>query len=195
MSTESFAYGSDAPSVRRPDARAIKIGLAAFAVVLILGFFAKWVMDSERASERRVQATSDVPAAGLVTDEGAGSGTSGGVTAIDPVAQAAQAQAQATADLAVKSAMALAAESGSFADAGPGQLGAFEPSSTYTDGPSIGPAVVSVAATDQVWAAAVLSEDGTCFTVRTTLDGAVSKGRSTEACTGAAALDAPEAGW
>ena len=52
---------------------------------------------------------------------------------------------------------------GTFLDAGPAQLSALQPGYTFVDGPSTMPTIVSVAAEQDVWAAAVLSPSGTCF--------------------------------
>jgi hypothetical protein len=82
-----------------------------------------------------------------------------------------------------------------FTSAGPGQLSALDPSYTYTDGPSTDPSVVSLAATDTTWSAAVMSESGTCLWIHDdATTGATTYGRGTP-CTGAAAAAASGSSW
>ena len=77
----------------------------------------------------------------------------------------------------------------SFLDAGPGPLAALQPGHTFVDGPSTIPRVVSVAATERTWAAAVLAPSGTCYWIRIGADDRPVTG-TTRSCTGAAALRA-----
>jgi len=82
-----------------------------------------------------------------------------------------------------------------YTSAGPGQLSALDPSLTYTDGPSTNPSVVSLAATDTTWSAAVMSDSGTCFWIHDDVNvGTTMYGRGTP-CTGAAAAGAAGASW
>ena len=83
----------------------------------------------------------------------------------------------------------------SYANAGPGQLSALDPSYTYTDGPSTAPTVVSVATTPGTWSAAVMSSSGTCFWVH---DDPAKGGTfygSGATCTGQAAAGASGGSW
>ena len=66
-------------------------------------------------------------------------------TVVGQIDRAKDVQAQATAHTAVQAAAAVYAESGSFADAGPAQLSAFDPSLTWVDGASSAPNIVGLA--------------------------------------------------
>jgi hypothetical protein len=83
----------------------------------------------------------------------------------------------------------------SYLSAGPGQLSALDPSLTYTDGPSMDPSVVSLAATKTTWSAAVMSASGDCLWIHDDVTtAATTYGRGTP-CTGAAAAAARGASW
>ena len=71
------------------------------------------------------------------------------------------------------------------------------PDVTFTDGPSQAPSIVSIATTGDAWAAAVLSDVGTCWQMRVNAGGRVRYGNASEdvACTGAAALDVADSSW
>jgi hypothetical protein len=97
--------------------------------------------------------------------------------------------AQESLRLMVAAARIVIPPGGSFLDAGPSQLSALRPGYTFVDGPSTNPRVVSVAATEHAWAAAVRAPSGTCYWVRVGVGHPPITG-TTEACTGAAALRA-----
>jgi hypothetical protein len=113
---------------------------------------------------------------------------------VQTVNRAQQVQAQLSLETTVRAAATIQAESGSLAGATPDALATFEPSATYTAGPSTGPNVISVAISGETWAAAALADDGTCQWVRLDETGVVSYGGGTP-CTGHAALGATGAGW
>jgi hypothetical protein len=115
-------------------------------------------------------------------------------TVVGQIDRAQDVQAETTARTAESAAAVAYSESGSFADAGPGQLSAFDPSVSYTEGPSTGPTVVSVAATASAWSAAVLSPSGTCFWIKLDQTMAAHYGTGTT-CTGAAAMAAAGPHW
>jgi hypothetical protein len=94
---------------------------------------------------------------------GAGGDQAGG--AIDSAAKAQDLQAQMSLRTAQGAAVALYSEGGDFAGAGVAQMQIMEPSLTYMAGSSPSASVnsVSVHAEAGVWAAAVLSESGTCW--------------------------------
>lgn len=115
-------------------------------------------------------------------------------TAVGQIDRSQDVRAQVAARTAESAAVVAYSESGSFADAGPAQLSALDPSVTYTQGPSTGPTVVSVAATSSTWAAAVLSPSGTCFWIK--LDGSMAATYGTgSACTGSDAMAAASPAW
>jgi hypothetical protein len=99
-------------------------------------------------------------------------------------------QAQANLRMALSAATTAFMDGGSFASASATELSALEPSFTYVDGtqPSTGPATISVAATDQAWGGAVMSDSGTCFYIRS-VGSAQAYGKG-DVCTGEAAMAA-----
>jgi hypothetical protein len=100
-------------------------------------------------------------------------------------------QAQANLRMALSAATTAFMEGGSFASASATELSALEPSFTYVEGtrPSTGPGTISVEATDQAWGAAVLSDSGTCFFLRSV--GSSQAYGDGDVCTGQAAMAAP----
>lgn len=115
-------------------------------------------------------------------------------TVVGQIDRSQDVQAQVAARTAESAAAVAYSESGSFADAGPAQLSAFDPSATYTEVPSTGPTVVSVAATASAWAAAVLSPSGTCFWIK--LDRSMTATYGTgSTCTGTDAMAAAAPNW
>ena len=100
----------------------------------------------------------------------------------------------AVAESSLRNALAAASvaftDTQSFSGAGPAELSLLEPSLTWVDGPSTGSTVVSVANTDTAWAAAALSDSGTCFWIKRDLGAGLSGTAygSGATCTGRAAL-------
>ena len=186
---DTFAFRSTGlPLRRRVDPVALKAALAAFVVVLAVGLFARWVIASERASELEKPSSEPV---GVQVLEGVE--TVAARTPADPLRE--DVLAQRVAERALRAAQKALAKGGSFADAGPGQLTERLPDLTLTDGPSLAPSIVSVATNDVAWAAAVLSDVGTCWQVRLSARGHVAYGTGADTCTGAAALDAADPSW
>jgi len=85
-------------------------------------------------------------------------------------------------------------EAGSFSALTPQELENYEPSLTWTGGASTGPEIVSVASTDTAFAAAALSDSGTCLWLKQNASGATTYG-SGQPCTGKAAMAASAASW
>ena len=186
---DTFAFRSTGrPLRRRVDPIALKAALAAFVVVLAVGLFARWVIASERASESIKPVSEPVGVQVLQGVETVAAQSPAGPLREDVVAQR-------VAERALRAAQKAFGKGGSFADAGPGQLTERLPDVTLTDGPSPAPSIVSVATNDVAWAAAVLSDVGTCWQVRVNARGRVSYGTGADACTGAAALDATDPSW
>jgi hypothetical protein len=188
---DTFAFRSTGrPLRRRVDPVALKAALAAFVVVLAVGLFARWVIASERASELDKPASEPVGVQVLQGVETVAAQSPAGPLREDVVAQR-------VAERALRAAQKAFAKGGSFADAGPGQLTQRVRDVTFTDGPSQAPSIVSIATTGDAWAAAVLSDVGTCWQVRVSAGGKVTYGRAqgAEGCTGSGALGADERPW
>jgi hypothetical protein len=176
---DSFAFRTTAPPLRRRiDRRLVKAGIGAGVVLLVVGWFASWVIASERRS------FSDLPPAVIPSQE------AGAEAAQDP---ATRQDADEALRIAFATARAASIDGRTFVDAGPARLTELQPSYSYVDGPSTMPRIVSVATSHEVWAAAVMAPDGTCLWIRATLAGEVTRlagdvtGIAGE-CTGSAAL-------
>lgn len=102
-------------------------------------------------------------------------------------------QAQMTGQQTIQSVQGLYAQSGSFNSITPQALKAFEPTYTYTNGPSTDPNTVSVASTATDAGLAVLSTSGRCLYAHITAAG-VTYGSGTT-CTGTVALKASSPSW
>jgi hypothetical protein len=173
---DSFAFRSTAPLRRRVEPWAVKAALVGTLIVLGVGAFAGWVIASERASFE--------PAHGRPV------GLDVGVSRIDGPAtpSGTDADAEESARIALTAARAASTEHGTFLDAGPAQLSALQPGYLFVDGPSTTSTIVSVAAQEDRWAAAVLGPSGTCFWIRADGDGGVDSGTSS-VCTGSSILE------
>ena len=173
---DSFAFRTNVPLRRQVDPRCVKAGIFGTLIMLGIGLFASWIVASERASlaqtEDRDRVPSDVTIAGI---DGAADPASTGAAAVK------------AARIALAAARAAFVEHRSFLDAGPAQLSALQPGYTFVDGPSTTPRIVSVASTADTWAAAVQDPGGTCYWIRVSSAGNISRGTGSE-CTGAAAL-------
>jgi hypothetical protein len=129
----------------------------------------------------------------LLMKSGGEQAASADATAIAQIGVAKDVQAKLTATQVAAAVQQLAAEQGSFGGVDPGSLTTFEPSFSYTAGPSTGPNQASVAATSSGVGIAVASASGTCFYV---FDGGagVRYGTGTP-CTGQAAAAASASAW
>ena len=124
-----------------------------------------------------------LPACGLGVEA---SGAQQDINAIDP---AQDAQAQNNLQLAVVAARTAFTDTVSFQGANAAKLAQVEPSLQYTSAASTGPSMVSVLPEDaNHWAAAVLSDSGTCFYVVVDGAGTTRDGSAASACD---AADAP----
>lgn len=173
---DSFAYRTTVPFRRRLDLRLVKLGVALALVLVSIGLFANWVIASERRSLMRGSSP-------VAAEEPA-------VPAPDPVVPepgATDADAVEAVRLAVDAARAALASDGTFLAVTPARLEALQPGFTYVDGPSTTASVVSVASTEDAWAAAVLGPDGGCFWGWVPGGDTVARAAGDE-CTGAAAL-------
>ena len=173
---DSFAFRTAVPLRRRFDPGVVKAAVFGTLLVLAIGLFARWIAASERDSLSRA-ITREVPKEATA---GPGDGTS---ASTDAGAEEAIGLALAAAEVAFS-------KHESFRDATPARLSALQPGYIFVDGPSTMPEIVSVAATVDTWAAAVQGFNGTCFWVRTTGVGGVTRGIGLD-CTGAAALSPP----
>jgi len=189
--SDTFAFrGVPIPLRRRVSPRAVKVVAVVLVVGLAVSWFGRWVAASERAS---LQSAPRPPAANLVdTLSGAEVPAAVGAPAAVPPEDF---QARATAHDALVAARHIAHGKVSVIEAGPAQLAEAVPGVTFADGPSAAPQVVSVAATGDAWAAAVMSATGRCFYLRLSAHGEVAYGSSTTDCTGVAALRAFGDAW
>jgi hypothetical protein len=172
---DSFAFRTAVPLGRQFNPTVVKVAVFGTLVLLGIGLFANWVINSERESfsraDRSVLASS----------------AEGGQ--IDDPAQPAtiDADAEKATGIALDAARAAFIDHQSFLDAGPAQLSALQPGYTFVDGPSTASSIVSVASTADTWAAAVRGSGGICHWIRATSAGNVGQGTGT-GCTGAAVL-------
>jgi hypothetical protein len=174
---DAFAFRTSTPLRKRIDPRIVRAAAVGAVILLGIVLFARWVIASERESFARIDRRAKQATVGVHRIPGIVAPASG------------DAEAQASLRLALAAARIVTPPGGSFLDAGPAQLAALEPGYTFVDGPSTIPRVVSVAATERAWAAAVRAPSGTCYWVRVGVGQRPITG-TTETCTGAAALHA-----
>jgi hypothetical protein len=172
---DSFSFRSTVPLRRQFDPIVVKAAVFATLVVLGIGFFAGWVIRSERESLSR-----------------ADRGVIGSDVEAEPLAGSARfatidVEAEKATGIALDAARAAFLEHRSFLDAGPAQLSALQPGYTFVDGPSTMSRIVSVASTTDTWAAAVQGRDGICHWIRATSAGDITRGIGSE-CIGTAAI-------
>jgi hypothetical protein len=199
MSSENFGFDehadlhpvermpvSDLPSSARPisvPVAMVALGLVGLALV---GSVFLMMRGGEEASGVAVQD----PGGEVTVPQGDPGG-------LDGVAQAQDAQAQAALQAASQAAMAINAESADpstgYTAVTPEALGAFDPSANFSTAESTGPEMVSVASTTTGWAAAAVSDSGTCYWVH--IEGDVTTFGSGAPCTGEAAMAAVEPSW
>jgi hypothetical protein len=174
---DSFAFRTTVPLRRRIDPGRVKVAIFSAIVVASVGLFATWVVASERESLARTRlrvAPSEVTVTGIGDD----------------IPSSSDADAEEATNAALAAARAALIEHRSFLDAGPAQLSALEPGYTFVDGPSTTSSIVSVASTAHTWAAAVKGSRDTCYWIRATSAGEVTRGSGPE-CTGATVLRPP----
>ena len=109
------------------------------------------------------------------------------------IAAAQDVQAESTGEQAIQSVQGVYADTSSFGQVTPQALKAYEPTYTYTTGPSTGPDSVSVASTANDVGIAVLSPSGHCLYAHIAASG-VTYGNGTT-CTGVVALKASAPSW
>jgi hypothetical protein len=114
--------------------------------------------------------------------------------ALDTAGQANDLAAQGSLQLVLPAAATAKVESGSLASLTPDVLEKYEPSLTWTANASSGSTVVSVASSASAFAAAALSDSGTCLWIKQSASGTTTFG-SGEPCTGQAAMAATAASW
>ena len=190
--SDTFAFRSvPVPLHRRIRLRTVKAALIGLVVVLAAGSFARWTIDSERASFARAASRAHTFAP-IVQISYADSAASGSVTGTGAIS-AADAAAQDVLRRTMTRARALAGHPPNLQDAGVGRLSI--KGVVFTDGPSLSPRIVSVAATRHGWAAAAMSDSGLCFGVRLDGDGTLRFGTLPTVCTGTDALGVSSFSW
>jgi len=138
---------------------------------------------------RAIVLTVGLSAALALSACGLGVEASGAQQDINAIGPAQDAQAQNNLQLAAVSARTAYGDSMSFQGVNAAALAQVEPSLQYTSGASTGPGIVSVMPEDaNHWAAAVLSESGTCFYTVVDGGGTAHDGSAKSTC---AAGDAP----
>lgn len=169
---------------RRIDPLALKAAIAASLAMLLVGTFAKVVIDSEQRSL-------DAAGSAAAREQTAERTGFAAPSYVDPEIDL---PARSAAETSLAAAKAALARDGSFANAGPGALSVLGTGLIFVEGPSAAAEVVSLASSRNVWAAAVMGGSGTCFYARATTDGVELFGTGSS-CTGEAALSAVDPSW
>ncbi len=170
---------------------AIALALAGLVVVSGLAAFSLWVIESERRSIELASKPADI---GSLVGRISGTETELEGPTAESERLASDSTARGDARTALAAARRAASGSGTFLDAGPGELSAIGSPMIFVDGPSQAPGVVSVASTRAVWGAAVMGPSGTCYLLRVASGEGVTYGTG-ESCTGAAALTVTDPSW
>jgi hypothetical protein len=174
---DAFAFRTTTPLRRRIDPRIVRAAVVGGVVLLGIALFARWVIASEQESFERMHRRVQPASVGVLRIPGASPPDATGT------------EAQESLRLALAAARIVIPPGGSYLDAGPAELAALRPGYTFVDGPSTIARVVSVAATERVWAAAVRAPSGSCYWLRVSVGQPPVTG-TTQTCTGAAALRA-----
>jgi hypothetical protein len=174
---DAFAFRTTTPIRRRIDPRIVRAAVVVGVVLLGIVLFARWVIASERESFARMHRRAKPTSVGVLQIPGTSA------------PEATDADAQESLRLALAAARVVTPPGASFLDAGPAELAPLRPGYTFVDGPSTIPRVVSVAASEDAWAAAVRAPSGTCYWLRLGVGLPPVRG-TIQTCTGAAALRA-----
>ena len=142
---DAFAFVAPVMPRRKVDPFAMKVAAVSMIFVALVGAFGAFVVGHERAADARAEATVQAGSTAPVTVEDR--------AALDV-------QARDALQAAVGFATDAYARTSSYAGAGVPQLTIAAPELLFVDGPSEGPGIVSVVATDAAWAAAVMSDSG-----------------------------------
>lgn len=187
--SDTFSYIAPVMPRRRVDPFALKLAITSSVLVALLGAFAAFVISHERAADRRREAYEQQVTADQQAQTAA---------LLDPAsvpdAATLDIGAKSTAVDALAAAREIWTETSSLGEAGTARLAVLMPELIFVDGPSTAPTVVSVAASDVSWAAAVMGQSGACYWVRVNAEGEARYGTG-RACTGDAALSAAEVSW
>lgn len=186
---DTFSFVAPVMPRRTYDPFALRLAAAAAAFVLLVGAFGTFVVQQERAADARraVLERQAIAQAQARADSLPDPRTQPDVVALLD----SQARSSATRALEL-AATTLAA--GDLSQAGPADLTLAQPSMLFVDGMSTSPSVVSVEATPEMWAAAVMAPSGLCYWVSLDADGETSYGIG-RVCTGAAAFAADDPAW
>ena len=185
---DSFHFIAPVMPRRRVDPFALKLATCAALAVLVVAGLARFAVMHERNADAAASArgaerqAAEVQAAPLPD-----SAESGTFRALDE-------EARNAATNALGLAQGIFADTGSFEGAGPSQLTALQPSLIFVDGPSTSPAIVSIEASEAVWAAAVMGPSGECYWIRAVAEASVTYGTG-RACTGPDADRADARAW
>ena len=187
---ETFAFTAPVMPRRAVSPLALRAAVTAALVVAAVGALGVYVVQHEQAADaRRAALAAKIAAAEEARVQASAASTAVPVSMDGMLDQA----ARDAADEALSYAQAALEADGSFAGAGPAQLAMRGSSLLFVDGPSTAATIVSVAATDTAWAAAV-SGPGGCAWIALGTDGVIARD-SGDVCTGEAALAASGTAW
>jgi hypothetical protein len=175
---ETFGFVAPVMPRRSIHPLALRAAVISTVFVAVMGALVAFVVTQERAADERRSVLAAQTAAVEAAEAEEAARAAIEAAADDPI----EAAALAAAD----DALALALSIPELGEAGPATLAAMGTSLTFVDGPSTAPSVVSVAATDEAWAAAVMGAEG-CVWVRLSSAGAIERSTGTP-CTGDAVL-------
>ena len=186
------------PRTRRLTPFGVRMTAMLTIVVVLIAGFTTFVIDQQRAADRRratmlatKQAEQEAQARAIATlGVATEDGTVAAPGAVDGLLDR---QAREAAGQALTVAAKVAVES-SYDEARPAAMAAHDQGLLYVDGPSTAPSIVSVYNGAAGWAAAVHGAGDTCFWVAVTPDGLTRYGIGS-ACTGMAALAADRPAW
>jgi type II secretory pathway pseudopilin PulG len=189
---------SEMPRTRRLSSFGVRAIVALVMGMTLLTTFTSFVVSQQRAADERrsaaiaAQATAREAETRIAAAQAAASPASPGASkaTVDDLLDA---RARTAASGALDDAVAFA-DTASLEAAGAGALASVDDHLVFVDGPSTGPSVVSVFASDGGWAAAVQGSARTCFWIAVVAGGSPRYG-SGMPCTGIAALAADRTGW
>lgn len=179
--SDTFTFIAPVMPRRQVDPFAVKLATSGVVLLLLVSAFATFVVAKERSA--------DIRHAALEAQERAQEQANADRLASIPDAAAAVPDPITTGPVPAGVAKLL---DGPARDAA--QLADADPTLLFVDGPSTAPTIVSVAVSDEVWAAAVMGLSGACYGVSIDAHGTVRYGHA-GACTGRAALAAAQPAW
>jgi hypothetical protein len=199
---DTFSIVAPVMPRRQVDPFGVKLAVWGIVMLLLATAFGSYVVHEERSADARraaleatIRAQEEARANELAAQADAALSAADPVSGLPTtVAHLLDVQAQTSASDALGMARRALSAGGSLERADVADLARTRPSLTFVDGPSTTPTIVSVAATNAAWAAAVMGPSGTCFWV-TLRPGADPRYGTGDTCTGRAALAADGWSW